>query len=516
MRNLLFILCAASVLVTSAVAADAGHCTGAAKPFNPGAGDWIGWGNDDVNSRYQPTPGLAAADVPKLKLKWSFGFPPADVRTVAQPVIVGGRVFVGTYSGTVYSLDAATGCLYWIYEAGAVVRNGISIVKPEGSQKWMAFFGDGGGTAHALDAQTGQELWKVKVDDHPLARLTGSPVYYKGRLYIPAASGEELGSGQPKYECCKFRGSLSALDAATGKVIWKTFTVPDPAKPYKKTADGVQLYGPAGAGIWSSPTIDEKRKRIYAGTGNSYTGIDIHTSDAIVAFDLDTGALIWSNQVTPGDNWIPGCPRAATCPENPGDDYDFGGSTVLRTVNGKDILLAAQKSGFVYGLDPDNRGAILWKTQIGKGTGLMGGIAWGIGADARTVYAAVADINRPDGTPGLYALNIATGEKIWNTPAPIGAGNPAQASAVSVMPGIVFSASFGGRLRAYESKAGAIVWEYDAKHDYETVNGVPAKGGSFNGAGPAISHGMVITANGYGFAGGAPGNVLLAFSVDGK
>jgi polyvinyl alcohol dehydrogenase (cytochrome) len=252
------------------------------------------------------------------------------------------------------------------------------------------------------------------------------------------------------------------------------------------------------------------------GTGNSYTGIEISTSDAILAFDLDTGTLLWSSQVTPHDNWVPGCPKGVNCPENPGDDYDFGSSPVLRTVNGKEMLLAGQKSGIVYGLDPEQRGAVVWKTRIGQGTGLMGGVAWGVAADDQTVYAAVADINRPDGTPGLYALRLDTGAKLWNTPAPTGAGNPAQAAAVSAMPGIAFSESFGGRLRAYSAKTGEIVWDFDAKRDFETVNKVAAKGGSFNGAGPAISRGMVIATCGYGFAGGQAGNVLLAFSVDGK
>jgi polyvinyl alcohol dehydrogenase (cytochrome) len=286
---------------------------------------------------------------------------------------------------------------------------------------------------------------------------------------------------------------------------------------YKTTADGTNLYGPAGAGLWSAPTIDEKRRRIYAGTGNSYTGIDIHTSDSIVAFDLDTGALLWANQLTPNDNWIPGCPKSAICPENPGDDYDFGSSNILHSMGGgKSILVATQKSGMVYGLDPDDRGNVLWKTRIGQGTGLMGGVAWGAALDDQNIYAAAADINRPDGTPGLYALRIGTGEKLWSTPAPKGAGNTAQAAAVSAMPGVVFSASFGGHLRAYEAKTGEIVWDFDAVRDFETVNQVPAKGGSFNGSGAAISRGMVFATSGYGFAGGQAGNVLLAFSVDGK
>ena len=499
-----------------------GKCSGTPKPFVPGAGDWNGWGVDASGSRFQPAPGIAAADVPKLKLKWAFAFPgPVNQRNQAQPVIVGGRVFVGSASGTVFSLDAATGCTYWSYDTGNIARTAIQIVKLPGSNpgdtRWIAYFGDSGGTAHAVDALTGQGIWKTKVDDFPLARITGSPVYNNGRLYVPMSSGEETGSGAKDYECCKFRGSLSALDAKTGKVIWKTYTIPDPPKQYKTTADGRKMFGPAGASLWSAPIIDEKRKRIYIGSGNSYTGIELPTTDAILAFDLETGSLLWSNQVTPGDNWVPGCPRGPLCPENPGDDYDFGSSTLLRNIGGRDVILASQKSGVVYALDPEQRGKVIWKTRIGVGNGLLGGIGWGMAAEGQTVYAAIADINKPNGTPGLYALRIDNGEKIWSTPAPQGAGNRAQSSAVSAMPGIAFSASFGGHLRAYSTKDGSIVWDFDAVQTIpNTVNGLPGKGGAFNGGGPAIANGMVVATSGYAFAGGAGGNVLLAFSVDGK
>jgi polyvinyl alcohol dehydrogenase (cytochrome) len=515
MQKLTGLVCLGVCAAALAMAADeTGRCNGTPKAFAPGAGDWNGWGVDGSNARYQPQPGLAAADVSKLKLKWAFGFA-GDMRAVGQPAVVGGRVFVGSYSGNVYSLDASTGCVFWVYDAAAIVRTGINVAR-SGSQ-WVAYFGDGKGFAHAVDAQTGKQIWKVKMDDHPLARITGTPVFYNGRVYVPVASGEELASAQtPKYQCCTFRGSLAALDAATGKVAWKTYTVSDPAKQYKTNAEGTPMFGPAGAGVWSAPTIDVKRKRVYVGTGNSYTGTEISTSDSVLAFDLTSGSLLWSSQVTPHDNWVPGCPKGVNCPENPGDDYDFGSSPILRTVNGKELLVAGQKSGVVYGLDPEKRGAIVWKTRLGQGTGLMGGIAWGMAADEQTVYAAVSDINRADGTPGLYALKIGSGEKVWGTPAPQGAGNTAQASAVSAMPGIAFSESFGGRLRAYSTKTGEIVWDFDAKRDFDTVNKVPAKGGSFNGAGPAISRGMVIATCGYGFAGGQAGNVLLAFGPEGK
>jgi len=502
----------------SAVAVDpaAGRCAGNSKTFSPGTGDWNGWGAGISNARYQAKPGFKAEDAPRLKLKWAFGFPD-DTQAAGQPVIVGGRIFVGSNGGTVYSLDASTGCVYWTYDAGGIVRSAISIVRSPKSGRWIAYFGDYHASAHAVDAETGQPLWKVKIDEHPAARITGSPTYYKDRLYVPVSSSEELDGGSAQYECCTFRGSLTALDAASGQRIWKTYSIPDPPKSYKTNSAGTKLYGPAGAGIWSSPTIDEKRKRVYVGTGNSYTGVTIPTSDSILAFDLASGSLLWSSQATPGDDWVPGCPKGVNCPDNPGEDTDFGSSSILRSLGGgKQILIATQKSGVVYGIDVDQRGKVLWKTRIGAG-GAQGGIQWGAALDDHTIYAAVSDVNqREKGTPGMYAIKIETGEKLWSTPAPNGAGNKAQLSAVSAMPGIAFSGSWGGHLRAYSTKTGEIVWDYDAMHDFETVNHVPAQGGSFNGGGPAIANGMVITTCGYGFVGGKPGNVLLAFSVDGK
>ncbi len=502
----------------SAVAVDpsAGRCAGNPKTFAPGAGGWNGWGVNVSNARYQANPGLKSDDVPRLKLKWAFGFPD-DTQPAAQPVIVSGRVFVGSNGGTVYSLDASTGCVYWAYDAGGIVRTAISIVRSPKSSRWIAYFGDYHAWAHAVDAETGRPIWKVNVDDHPAARIVGSPTYYKGRLYVPVASSEELDGGNPQYECCTFRGSLTALDVETGRAIWKSYSVPDPPKQYKTNSVGTKLYGPAGAGIWNSPTIDEKRQRVYVGTGNSYTGVSIPTSDSILAFDLETGSLLWSTQATPGDNWMVGCPKGANCPENPGDDTDFGSASVLRSLRGgKQVLVATQKSGMVYGLDPDQRGKILWQTRLGVG-GAQGGIQWGGALDDRTIYAAVSDSGKGDkGTPGMYAVQVDTGEKLWSTPAPAGAGNKAQLSAVSAMPGIAFSGSWGGHFRAYSTKNGEIVWDFDAMRDFETVNHVPAQGGSFNGGGSAIANGMVITTCGYGFIGGKAGNVLLAFSVDGK
>jgi polyvinyl alcohol dehydrogenase (cytochrome) len=498
-----------------------GMCPGPGPKLALGSSDWNGWSAEVDNSRYQPKPGLSTDDVPKLKLKWAFGFP-GDTRATAQPTVVGGRVFVGSGAGAVYSLDAASGCVYWAYKADSGVRTSISIAKLK-SGRYAAYFGDLRAFAYGVDAETGKELWKTKLDEHPAARITGAPVFYEGKLLVPVASLEEASGRPAEYECCTFRGSLASLDAETGKVNWKSYSVLDPPKAIKKSKAGTQMYGPAGAAIWSAPTVDVKRKLVYAATGDSYTDVDINTSDAIVAFRLDTGSIVWISQVTPNDNFIVGCPASPNCPEELGPDYDFGTAPILKNIGGgKQILVAAQKSGIVWGLDPDKKGKVVWQTKVGAGSAL-GGVEWGHAADNENTYAAVSDvIVRKDGQPGISALKLATGEKVWSTPAPKvtcptgQACMGAQSAAVSVIPGAVFSGSINGHFRAYSTKTGEIIWDYDTAHTYDTVNQVAAKGGSINGAGPTIANGIVYTNSGYQGFGGSAGNVLLAFSVDGR
>jgi polyvinyl alcohol dehydrogenase (cytochrome) len=504
---------------TTNASAMAGQCTAAPKPMTIAATDWNGWGQDLGNSRYQPNPGLATSDVPKLKVKWAFGFP-GDTSAQGQPAVVGGRVFVGSVSGNLYSLDASTGCIYWTYKAGATIRTAIRIEKVGG--RFVAFLGDVKANAHAVDAETGKLLWKVKIDDHPVARIVGAPTFYNGRLYVPISSIEEASAMGPSYECCKFRGSVAALDGESGKVLWKSFTVLDPPKPFKTSSTGAQLYGPAGAAVWSSPTIDPKRKLVYAATGDSYTDADFNTSDAVLAFDLDTGKLVWSSQVLAKDNFTMACGQAgkANCPETKGPDYDFGTSPALRSIGGRQLLVIGQKSGILWALDPDDRGKVVWQARVGKG-GALGGIEWGHAADDTQAYAAVAD--RGKGPGSVSAVDLKTGAIAWTKMTPDTGCKPGtpgcqttMSAAISVIPGIVFAGGVDGHFRAYDTKSGDIVWDYDAAHPYETVNGVPAKGGSFDAPGPVIANGMVYTTSGYGMWGGAAGNVLLAFSVDGK
>lgn len=496
----------------------AGQCPAPPKPLTIAPTDWNGWGNGIENSRYQPNPGFSAADVPKLKVKWAFGFPGENM-AAAQPTVVGGRIFIGSSSGKIYSLDAATGCYYWIYNAGANVRNAVSVGKV--GNRNILYFGDAKAFAHGIDADTGAPIWKTKVEDFSMARITGSPTFYNGRLYVPISDLEEPSTMSAGYECCKYQGSISAIDGATGKIIWRSPTVLDPPKPYKKSSTGTQLYGPAGASVWSSPTIDTKRKLLYASTGNSFTGIEINTSDAVLAFDLETGKLIWSSQASKGDNWNMACGPSgkANCPDDKGEDTDFGTSPALRTVNGKQVIVVGQKAGVLWGLDPDNKGKVLWQVKVGKG-GALGGIEWGHAADDTTAYAPVSDRFKPDSHGLITAVDMKTGQPIWTTPTPdTGCKPPApgcqtsMSAAISVIPGVVFAGGVDGHLRGLNAKTGEIIWDYDANHAFETVNQVTAKGGSFDGPGPVIVNGMLFTSSGYGMWGGSAGNVLIAFSI---
>jgi polyvinyl alcohol dehydrogenase (cytochrome) len=511
-------------------------CRGAEGSFaDPLAGSrWNGWGVNTSNTRFQDGPGFTATEVARLKLKWAFGFP-GELSSDSQPTVVGGRVFVGTQNGTVYSLNAATGCVHWFFQAASAVRAAVSVgrIETNSGPRYAAFIGDRAANVYAVDAATGELLWKTKADDFPFARVTGAPVFYNGRLYFGIASGEETAGAAADYQCCRFRGSLVALNAATGQQIWKTYTIADEARPTKKNKNGTQLWGPSGVPIWTSPAIDVARNAVYATTGNNYSEPPTSNSDSFMAFDLDSGKVLWSRQVTVADAWNTSCrlEDKINCGESDGPDFDFASPPILVTLaSGRRALVAGQKSGVVHAVDPDRNGEVLWQQRVGKG-GINGGVQWGSAADQSNVYVALSDIGRfvvpnsqatvpdPETGGGMFALRLDSGERVWYTPPPrCGARercSPAQSAAVSAIPGVAFSGSVDGHLRGYSAANGAILWDFDTVRSYDTVNRVPARGGSLNVGGPAIAGGMIFVNSGY-VQNGIPGNVLLGFSVDGK
>jgi polyvinyl alcohol dehydrogenase (cytochrome) len=496
-------------------------------PSNPpmsnpaqGAG-WNGWGNDMGNTRFQPAQaaGLTAAQVPRLKLKWAFGYP-TGVSSNGQPTIVAGRVFVGSDNGYVYSLDAATGCVYWSFENGSIVRNSPTVgpISGQGSARYAVYFGDGQANVFALDAQNGKLLWKTKADPHFIARITAGTKLYNGKLFVPVSSSEEFSSGNPDYPCCSSRGSVMALDANTGKEIWKAWVVPEEPKPYKTQSNGVTLYKPAGGAVWNSPTVDPVRQAVYFGTGDATTAPSPKTTDAIMAVDMNTGKFLWAYQTTENDVFMGGCNganRSEACPNPMGPDMDIGNSPILKTLpNGKRVLLAGTKSADVVALDPDNNGALLYRinaagTAAGGNRGGRGSIVWGGAIDDQFAYYGA-------GGAGLAALKPATGERAWvftGGPAAGGRG-PSLGAAPTVIPGVVFEGSGDGMLYAVSTADGTKLWEFNTAQTFDTVNKVAAHGGAISTSGAVVVNGMVFVGSGYAVGSGASGgNVMLAFSV---
>jgi polyvinyl alcohol dehydrogenase (cytochrome) len=476
-------------------------------PFGNVAGGpaWNGWSPDATNARFQRGSGLPASDVPRLTLKWAFGFPGVS-SVYGQPTVAGGRVFVGVDTGYVYALDAATGCVHWSFLAETGVRNAISIAAGA-ENRYAAYFGDIRANVYAIDADSGELLWKVNADPHPLAVITGSPTLYEGRLYVPVSSREEAAGGSLNYPCCTFRGSIVALDAATGRQLWKTYAIPDPPTPSRKSSRGTQLWTGAGAAIWHAPTIDPRHRAIYVATGDAYTEPAHRNTDAVMAIHMDTGKVLWSVQDYENDAWLVGCAQEPNenCPKDLGPDYDFGASPILHTrPDGRRVLMAGNKSGQVFAHDPDKNGELLWKSvlveKIGESEILFGGAA-----DDSAAYFGLDN-------GSLAAIDPDTGRRKWFLPPRPPGPRRGITAALTVIPGAVFVGSQDGTVRAHASEDGRLLWSFDTLQDFKTTNEVPARGGSMGAPGPTVAGGMVFVGSGYvGLGNGTPGNVILAF-----
>ena len=489
---------------------------------------WNGWSPDLANTRFQPAnvARLTATQVPKLKLKWAFGFP-QGVSANAQPTIASGRVFVGSDNGYVYSMDAKTGCVYWSFETGSIIRNAITVgaVKGVGDAKYAAFVGDGHANVYAINAQDGKLLWKTKTDTHFVARITAGIKYFDNKVIVPVSSSEEFSSGNPGYSCCTSRGSVVALDASTGKQIWKAWVIPDEPKAYKTMANGTVLYAPAGGAVWNSPTIDPVKRAVYFGTGDATTAPSPKTTDAIMAVDLDTGKFLWAYQATENDVFMGGCngPNVSdACPKPMGPDMDIGNSPMLKTLpNGKRVLIAGTKSADIFALDPDDNGKLLYRIHplgqpLGGGGRGRSSIVWGGAADNARAYYGI-------GGGGLAAVQQATGEVAWLFAPPQpeaaagGRGRGASlGAATTAIPGVIFQGASDGTLYAIGAADGKQLWSYPTAKEFETINRVfPAHGGAIATSGAVIVDGMVYVGSGYAVGSGAQGgNVLLAFGVE--
>jgi polyvinyl alcohol dehydrogenase (cytochrome) len=509
----------------TAAAANANRCTAPTPTTDPArAPSWMAWGNDGTNARYAAQAGLTATDLPKLKLKWAFAYQGATSSRV-QPALAGGKLFAASDNGELHALDPKTGCTYWTFKAESGVRSALTVgpYKANGRSGYAVFFGDQRANAYAVDTVTGQQIWKRKVDEHQAAAITGAIAIQDGKAFVAIQGLNEEGTGgRGKLPCCTFRGSLNALDVNTGAFLWKTYTVDEPKLRGRNTRSGQDAFGPAGGGIWASPTVDLKRRAVYVSTGNAYADPAQPMTDAVIAMSIDTGKVLWSYQATANDNWLGGCGARGDgnpgCPETRGPDFDFSAAPVLATVNGRQLIVLPQKSGIVHALDPDKQGAVVWQTRIGQGSGLGG--QFGGAIDGQHGYFGVGDYQTP--TPGgVRAINLSTGTIVWSAPPPqprlcegIQRCNASQGGATTAIPGAVLAGSIDGGVRAYSTADGTILWQFDTNKEFETVNGVKGTGASIDGSPLIVGGGMIFVNSGYGGIAARPGNVLLAFGID--
>jgi polyvinyl alcohol dehydrogenase (cytochrome) len=458
------------------------RCAFPAPPVAIGSGDWPLLGGNSANSRLQPRPGLSARDLGKLELAWAFAAPSG---ASGGATYASGRVFLASGSGEVFALDAKTGCAHWVHADAGLVRN-VSLGTPEDGRT-RVFYGDGRGNVTALDAQSGEKLWTRAVEEHPLAKITAAPTHHQGRIYVPMSSIEDPLMHDPAYACCTFRGSVSALDARTGKKIWKTYTIEEEPARLPRASDappGPERYAPAGGAIWTPLTIDARRGVVYAATGESYDDGNPRDAHSIVAYDLATGDRRWARSFKPPE-------QAETCRGSEVSDcrnaFEFGASVVLHTLaSGKDVLLAAQKSGYAYALDPDAEGRVLWSTRVSQG-GDMGGTMYGLAVEGDTAFFPASDLYTPR-PGGLVAVDVRSGEKRWSIPAPdavcswgtVGCSSASIAAATAI-PGAVFQGTDDGHLRAYSTRDGSLLFDFDSGRSFEAVNGIAAIGGNAGG-----------------------------------
>ena len=417
-----------------------------------------GWGVELNNQRHfdQQRTSISVDNIFRLRLKWAFAYPEA-VRARSQPALAGGSIFVGSNNGTVFSLDEDTGCVRWMFNTTAEVRTGIVVANwPKGERAApLLYFGDLVGNVYAVNAVTGELAWRDRADDHPSLTITAAPALHDGRLYVPLSALEVSVAADPSYACCTFRGGVAVYDARSGEKLWTAYTIDETPHQVGKNSIGTSRIGPSGAPVWNTPALDPKRGVMYVGTGTNYSSPANDTSDAILALDMKDGRIRWRQQMTAGDAWNMGCETAdkINCPPEKGPDHDFGAAVIIaKTAQGKDILLAGQKSGEVYALDPDDGGKVLWQRQLGRG-GIQGGVHFGMTVDGQTLYVPISDFDPGplwpgksyagiDSYPGMYALDIVTGKTRWFKP---------QQGSVRwpqiLLAGAVFSGIISGRWR---------------------------------------------------------------------
>nr|WP_026315882.1 PQQ-binding-like beta-propeller repeat protein [Actinokineospora enzanensis] len=521
-RRLAALVGAAALLLGGAAVAGASEESGGGW-----FGDWSTWTGDGTGSRFAAAEHkITNRTAGQLKLKWAYAYAKTGFPAKSQPAVVGDTIYFGTPDGRFVALDAKTGATRWSFTLNSVPGGTIATDGPTVA-RGKVYFGDFGGTLYALDQRTGKLVWAKDTEPHAAGMHTSSPVYYNGRIYLGASSGENI-SFDVNYPCCTFRGHVDSIDADTGNLVWRYFTVAEP-KEVGTWPSGAKRFEPSGAGVWSSPVIDQRSGTLYVGAGQLYTGT-VGDFDSLLALDAKTGAVRWKQQVTKADTWRLMCGKPDNEGYCPGQkdgtalDYDIGATPTLFTVKGHSYVGVGQKSGVFHAFDA-RTGEVQWRRQLSEpmpGGGLSG-IQWGSSFDGRNLYMATNM-----GNPGtVFALDPANGDVVWKTPNPADGCTTGGAAkfptvcklghtpAVTTSPGLLYEGSTDGKMRVYDTKDGKVLWTFDTVQDFKGVNGLTGTGSSISGnGGPVVANGMLYVQAGYNPTYPSDhGNVLLAFGL---
>lgn len=510
----------------------------AAAASTSSSGDWSSWTHDLAGTRYAAgETAITPANVGKLTEKWAFTFPRLQgVYPGSQPAIVGNTLYVGSTDAKLYALNAVTGQTRWSFDLTTVsgpatasspnpVRDGPAV------SGGLVYFADSRGYLYAVDQNTGQLHWATQLDKtNPDVQITGSPVVHGGRVYVGVSNKEDsYQASNLNYPCCTARGEVLALDASTGAVDWRHYTVPA-AQAAGTWPSGAAEYAPSGVSVWGTPAIDSSTGTLFVGTGNNYTGATSE-ADSVLALDTGTGQVKWEYQAQP-DTYTSICdnpPSPGYCPSKASGtdhDWDLSPAPNLFSEGGRTVIGIGDKAG-VYRAFDAGTGKLLWAQHLIANPSVPGGDAgmvWGSSYDGNNLYVATWF-----GNPGtLYALNPATGAIRWSTPSPSdgcttggGAGHGCQLAftpAVTSSPGLVFEGNADGKMYAFSSATGKLLWQYDTVQQYQGVNGVPGYGESVSGVGGAVvANGMVYVQSGYyPISASTEGTVLIAFALPGS
>lgn len=485
-------------------------------------------GTDGNNPRHLDAAqaGLTTAELSNLELAWAVAFPQTSGMRAA-PVIIGSTIFyAATDAGRVFALDINSGCAKWVFEGETRLRSSMAYSVVDGVGTLV--FGDQRGMVYSINAENGESNWLESGQaSNNQAMITGTPVIHEDKIIVPLSGSGVVTGGNPRFECCENHGAVTALDIRSGEKLWEYHTMPAAEYTGAVSSTGVKQRGPSGAPIWTTPTIDAARGQIYVTTGENTSHPTTNTSDAVIALDLETGEEKWVFQALANDMWNFACtaagPNCIILADTNSVDFDFGGPAILVEADGQELLIAGQKSGDLWALNPDT-GAVVWNQREGEGTAL-GGNHWGIATDSERAFMTINDPGTMSGNarPGIFTYFVGTGEPSWFYEVEPKCNNERSdrlrrcnelygfsATPLSV-DGALITAGLDGRLFIFNSDNGELLFEYDTVRDYETVNGVEGYGGSIESHSIAAGSGMVFVGSGYGQFSQVPGNVLLAF-----